>query len=395
MSKSQIDTRVFGVLPESAQQAEKSRRKNTAVARYASKLPDNYSQAPPTVSNQLLPVALREPQKNAQLLQTMHLQTQQASNPPTSAAANSGCATGEAFCSAQLQVDEETRQQYLQQQQALRKQSSYRQQQQLPPQSPFVALPEGHLATVRVVNKTNDWHATGETPLPPPLICMSPVAALLQQQQQQQSVHEASMSSPSQRTSSSMSIASSVGLPPALVFSADELANEEAYLAPQTLIRRRPVSPYTGPRKVDFLGEHCAQLNQRLIAPERCAQQVAKKLSAADLSHSEAKLWREIQDIDDKQFNPQQLVLPTSQSHARSDASNSAYSTLNSTKTNNSDETYSTMQRILKRKPNSNKSQLPFAFDNFSTKGIRGNIATVGAVLPERPFPPVYPMVVQ
>lgn len=38
-----------------------------------------------------------------------------------------------------------------------------------------------------------------------------------------------------------------------------------------------------------------------------------------------------------------------------------------------------------------NKSPLPFAFDNFSTLGVRGNIASVGAAPPETPYPPIFP----
>lgn len=35
-----------------------------------------------------------------------------------------------------------------------------------------------------------------------------------------------------------------------------------------------------------------------------------------------------------------------------------------------------------------NRAPLPFAFDNLSTGGIKGNIATVGAVTPDKPYPP-------
>lgn len=40
-----------------------------------------------------------------------------------------------------------------------------------------------------------------------------------------------------------------------------------------------------------------------------------------------------------------------------------------------------------------NKSPLPFAYDNFSTLGVRGNIASVGAAEPDAPYPPIYPTI--
>lgn len=40
-----------------------------------------------------------------------------------------------------------------------------------------------------------------------------------------------------------------------------------------------------------------------------------------------------------------------------------------------------------------NKSPLPFAYDNFSTLGVRGNIASVGAAEPDTPYPPIYPTI--
>lgn len=38
-----------------------------------------------------------------------------------------------------------------------------------------------------------------------------------------------------------------------------------------------------------------------------------------------------------------------------------------------------------------NKSPLPFSYDNFSTLGVRGNIASVGAAKPDKPYPPIFP----
>lgn len=40
-----------------------------------------------------------------------------------------------------------------------------------------------------------------------------------------------------------------------------------------------------------------------------------------------------------------------------------------------------------------NKSPLPFSYDNFSTLGVRGNIASVGAAEPESPYPPIFPTI--
>lgn len=40
-----------------------------------------------------------------------------------------------------------------------------------------------------------------------------------------------------------------------------------------------------------------------------------------------------------------------------------------------------------------NKSPLPVAFDNFSTLGVRGNLASLGAAPPESPYPPIFPVV--
>lgn len=40
-----------------------------------------------------------------------------------------------------------------------------------------------------------------------------------------------------------------------------------------------------------------------------------------------------------------------------------------------------------------NKSPLPFSYDNFSTLGVRGNIASVGAAEPDSPYPPIFPVI--
>lgn len=213
---------------------------------------------------------------------------------------------------------------------------------------------------------------------------------------------------------------------------AAELAQKEARLmADIHAFQARPYSPYQVPPKIDLSLEQTAILTQAQNSPTpRPFSQASSTRSStieADLLDKEAKLMKDIEELERKPFNTQQMVLereewyeyPQGQPDKRQLAEskqrvrdfctlppdsfrgNRAYrheENLPITAIGGRTPSPSplSVHTAIIRQPNrsiDNKSPLPFAFDNFSTKGVRGNIASVGAVEPEIPRPPIYPIV--
>lgn len=141
------------------------------------------------------------------------------------------------------------------------------------------------------------------------------------------------------------------------------------------------------------------------------------RCTSADLLEKEAKLLREIEEIESKPYNPQTMVIEREQWYSYPEGRSGSRQTMDSKRrvrdfcsmppgmsqdrhehhSSNMDSSptpgsiHTTIIRSPKREID-NKSPLPFAFDNFSTKGVRGNIASAGAVEPDRPRPPIYPI---
>ena len=201
-----------------------------------------------------------------------------------------------------------------------------------------------------------------------------------------------------------------------------ELAEKEAKLMKEiTAFHQRPYSPFKTPDKIDLTSEQRAIQQQYQNAPSpRAGSRSSMRSPSADLLEKEAKLLQEIEEIESKPYNPQTMVVERDQwfelENGRPGSRNLVdsrrrlrdfcnvppglseerhiheehISSLQASPTPGSIHT--TIIRSPKREID-NKSPLPFAFDNFTTKGVRGNIASVGAVEPERPRPPIYPIV--
>lgn len=102
----------------------------------------------------------------------------------------------------------------------------------------------------------------------------------------------------------------------------------------------------------------------------------------ADLLEKTAKLLQDAEEIEHKQIKTQEILIESGVRHKEQSQSPV--------------ESVSNVHTAVIKVPNKevdNKSPLPFAYDNFSTLGIRGNIASVGAAPPESPYPPIFPVV--
>lgn len=98
-----------------------------------------------------------------------------------------------------------------------------------------------------------------------------------------------------------------------------------------------------------------------------------------------AKLLQDVEELEKKPYNSQKVLI---ESGASSRAS--------SEKPKNPMEDVSSIHTAIIKVPKretDNKSPLPFSYDNFSTLGVRGNIASVGATEPEKPYAPIFPVI--
>jgi hypothetical protein len=259
----------------------------------------------------------------------------------------------------------------------------------------------------------------------------STVYSQQQQQQQQQTVNThqtattTNQSSSQQLPSLNMALNKTISNNKAILEA--ELAEKEAKLMKEiSALHQRPYSPYQTPAKIDLTSEQWISQQQHRNAPQMSSRPNSrasnKSNPAQDLLEKEAKLLKEIEEIESKPFNPQTMIVereqwyeyPENRPHDRH---------LTESKRRVRDfcsmppglcqdrhiheenlpprpgqvsitpeSIHTTIIRSPKREID-NKSPLPFAFDNFTTKGVRGNIASVGAVEPERPPPPIFPIV--
>ena len=209
---------------------------------------------------------------------------------------------------------------------------------------------------------------------------------------------------------------------------AAELAEKEAKrMAEIKELHQRPYSPFQMPSKIDLTNEQrkAQQQFEHAPSPRPTSRASSTRSTSADLMDKEAKLLQEIEEMGKKPYNPQTMVVereqwfeyPQGNPHSRqlTDSKRRVkdFCSLPSHMYNGMDNhiheenlpasaigrpsssagsIHTTIIRSPKQEVD-NSAPLPFAFDNFSTKGVRGNIASVGAIEPERPRPPIYPII--
>lgn len=106
----------------------------------------------------------------------------------------------------------------------------------------------------------------------------------------------------------------------------------------------------------------------------------------ADLMEKAAKLLQDAEEIEKKPLKTQQILI---ESGARGQRSTSGSL---SPQQQDASSVHTAIIKVPVGEVD-NKSPLPFAYDNFSTLGVRGNIASVGAAEPDKPYAPIFPIV--
>lgn len=104
-----------------------------------------------------------------------------------------------------------------------------------------------------------------------------------------------------------------------------------------------------------------------------------------DLLEKTDKLLQDVEELERKPLNKQQILIETAGNRP-----------IVRPLSEPSEEQVSSVHMAVIKEPIrniDNKSPLPFAFDNFSTLGVRGNIASFGAAEPDTPYPPIFPVV--
>lgn len=178
-----------------------------------------------------------------------------------------------------------------------------------------------------------------------------------------------------------------------------QLEDRERKLAAEIhSFQARPYSPYQAPPKIDLSSEQEAiqaqWLNSNLGSrPTSRASSTRAATIERDLLENEAKLFREIEEMERKPYSPQQLLVDREDLIRSVEGKSPLLGQVTGQRSATSSPSIHTAIIRQPRREVDNKSPLPFSFDNFTTKGVRGNIATVGAVEPDRPQLPIYPIV--
>lgn len=213
----------------------------------------------------------------------------------------------------------------------------------------------------------------------------------------------------------------------AAIFAAELAAKEAKLMAEITALHERPYSPFQVPAKIDLTDERNTSQRQYQNAPSPRPSSGTSSIrsTSADLMDKEAKLLQEIEEIERKPYNPQTMVVEREQWYEYPEDNpydkhltdsrrrikdfcslpshmypkqgafiheNNLTTSTQGRPASSAGSIHTTIIRSPAREVD-NKSPLPFAFDNFSTKGVRGNLASAGAIEPDRPRPPIYPMV--
>lgn len=107
-----------------------------------------------------------------------------------------------------------------------------------------------------------------------------------------------------------------------------------------------------------------------------------RSTTEADVLEKAAQLLQDAEELERKPLKTQQILIENQARSSKSVSPTSSTQQVNSVHT------------AIIRVPNyevDNKSPLPFSYDNFSTLGVRGNIASVGAS--DSSYPPIFPLV--
>lgn len=116
-----------------------------------------------------------------------------------------------------------------------------------------------------------------------------------------------------------------------------------------------------------------------------------RSTTEADLMEKTEQLLRDVEELEKKPLKTQQILIENGALERRYSNWLSPNGSLNDG-ANSGGSVHTAIINVSDLEPD-NKSPLPFAFDNLSTLGVRGNIASVGAAEPEKPYPPIFPIV--
>lgn len=177
---------------------------------------------------------------------------------------------------------------------------------------------------------------------------------------------------------------------------ARELAEKEEKLKREMAYLNQQLSPWSRPPQIREPRREPeprkSRSEQRWLkeCPSGSSSRPASRASStrsnteADLMEKAAKLLQDVEELEKKPLKTQQILI---ESGATSRASQKSTSPV---------QDVSSIHTAIIKVPTTeidNKSPLPFAYDNFSTLGIRGNIASVGAAPPETPYAPIFPLI--
>ena len=175
----------------------------------------------------------------------------------------------------------------------------------------------------------------------------------------------------------------------------NDLAAKEAKLRREMAYLNQQLSPWSRPRQVraprQEPDQRSARSQQRWVKEcpsSRSSSRPTSRASStrsnteADLMEKSAKLLQDAVEIERKPLKKQEILIESGA--RRTEEVNSPSGGVSS---------IHTAIITVPKTEIDNKSPLPFAYDNFSTLGVRGNIASVGAAPPETPYPPIYPVV--
>lgn len=171
-----------------------------------------------------------------------------------------------------------------------------------------------------------------------------------------------------------------------------ELASKEAALKREIAYMNLHHNPWSRPKQIrEPRKEPQARImrtNQRWLkeCPSPSTSRPTSRASStkttteADLLEKTSRLLQEVEEIEKKPLNQQQILIEGGIRKVSSPVSETPSSV------------HTAIIKVPKREVN-NKSPLPFSYDNFSTLGVRGNIASVGAAEPDTPYPPIFPTI--
>lgn len=174
---------------------------------------------------------------------------------------------------------------------------------------------------------------------------------------------------------------------------AAELAEKEAKLKREIAYFNQHQGPWSRPRQTrEPRQEPAARVmrnDQRWIrecqsgSSSRPTSRASSTRSTteADLMEKASKLLQDVEEFERKPLNTQQILIETGSRRSIDRDQQPGASSL-----------HTAIINVPNYEPD-NKSPLPFAFDNFSTLGVRGNIASVGAAEPDKPYPPIFPTI--